>query len=116
PRPRRHRGRRDATREDPRYTVRLPREEREKLYLERVQRGHAFQCEGTFDPLLTEADPLDLHQRVLRDELAPHIGDIRAKAPRHERGERVLTHAVISPSSIARFESSSAAPFSSRGT
>src|SRR2546430_1891701 len=92
-----------------------PRGEREKLNFERVVGRHAFQGERTRDALLAEADPLDLHQRVLRDELTAHVAHICAKTPRNERREWVLAHPVISPSSIARFESSSAALFSSRG-
>src|SRR5207247_9866562 len=89
-----------------------PREDGPRLHLVRFLWGPALQREGTLDSLLAETDALPLHQRVLRNELAPHVSDVRAKTSGHERGERVLTHAVISPSSIARFESSSAAPFS----
>src|SRR6267378_2799360 len=108
--------RRQSAREDARDAIRLACEERQELHLERVIWWDALQGKRTLDPVLAEANALDLHQRVLGDKLASDIAHVGAKAPRHERRERVLAHAVISPSSIARFESSSAAAFSSRGT
>src|SRR5207249_10685945 len=116
PGPRGHSGRRNTAREYPRDTIRLSREERQELHLERVVGRYALQRERTLDPVLAEANALDLHESVLRDDLASDVADIAAEASRDESGERILAHAVTSPSSIARLESSSATLFSSRGT
>src|SRR3989454_3893407 len=106
----------DSAREHSWHAVGLSREERQELHFERVIRWDALQRERTFDPILGKPNSLHLNERVLRNELASHVADRGAKASRYERCERVLAHALISPSSIARFDSSSAAKFSSRGT
>src|SRR5207302_1793817 len=85
PGPCRYRGRRDSAREHSWHAVGLSREERQELHFERVIRWDALQRERTLDPILRKTNPFDLHERVLRDELAPNVADLGAKAPHLDR-------------------------------
>src|SRR5438132_1212444 len=97
------------------YAIRLACQERQELHLERVIGRDALQRKRALHAVPAEPNALDFDQRVLRNELATYATHVGPKAPRDERGQRILAHEVISPSSIARFDSSSAAMFSSRG-